>query len=363
MEAINNEIITDGPSSTKRARVDLNDSFYDSEEDELVSQACERVSSTKILQESTFVNRDPVCFTPQTPKISTRLYEMPKSATTLKGKPLKTNVTPSLATAIVDENDESVIHTSKPFFRLANEVKELAAERDSFKGQALFLEQSLRAKEKENQDHLQKIAELSQKYTSTLDEVREIQRRSDDEVVHLRTQLQFYEEQKKANVFINDDLMQGTKDQTIDRMTSTPMDIETRLPVTNVLKIKPRMSTSSVNKSFNSALKPKTRTSTNSPRKNDVIGYNEININVLDKEIQTDAFCLKDIITDTNVLSKLEKYDSVLNTMIGSTFIISEIDEEQTDIVKKTADTMAYLMSVDNTEPTLDEILSSKPKV
>lgn len=40
MEAINNEIITDGPSSTKRARVDLNDSFYDSEEDELVSQAC-----------------------------------------------------------------------------------------------------------------------------------------------------------------------------------------------------------------------------------------------------------------------------------------------------------------------------------
>lgn len=47
---------------------------------------------------------------------------MPKSATTLKGKPLKTNVTPSLATAIVDENDESVIHTSKPFFRLANEV-------------------------------------------------------------------------------------------------------------------------------------------------------------------------------------------------------------------------------------------------
>lgn len=55
------------------------------------------------------------------------------------------------------------------------------------------------------------------------------------------------------------------------------MDIETRLPVTNVLKIKPRMSTSSVNKSFNSALKPKTRTSTNSPRKNDVIGYNESN--------------------------------------------------------------------------------------
>lgn len=55
----------------------------------------------------------------------------------------------------------------------------------------------------------------------------------------------------------------------------------------------------------------------------------------MDKEIQTDAFCLKDIITDTNVLSKLEKYDSVLNTMIGSTFIISEIDEEQTDIVKK----------------------------
>lgn len=36
----NSEATTDGPFSTKRARVDLNDSFYDSEEDELVSQAC-----------------------------------------------------------------------------------------------------------------------------------------------------------------------------------------------------------------------------------------------------------------------------------------------------------------------------------
>lgn len=82
----------------------------------------------------------------------------------------------------------------------------MAAERDSFKGQALFLEQSLRAKEKENQDHLQKIAELSQKYTSTLDEVREIQRRSDDEVVHLRTQLQFYVcffSKNKKSYFLN----------------------------------------------------------------------------------------------------------------------------------------------------------------
>lgn len=37
MEAVNETV---GPSFTKRARVDLNDSFYDSEEDELVSQAC-----------------------------------------------------------------------------------------------------------------------------------------------------------------------------------------------------------------------------------------------------------------------------------------------------------------------------------
>lgn len=68
----------------------------------------------------------------------------------------------------------------------------MAAERDSFKGQALFLEQSLRTKEKENHEHLQKIAELTQKYTAALEEVHEIQRRTDDEVVQLRTQLQFY---------------------------------------------------------------------------------------------------------------------------------------------------------------------------
>lgn len=71
-------------------------------------------------------------------------------------------------------------------------MRELSAERDSYKGQAFFLEQSLRVKEKENSEHLQKIAELTQKYTAALEEVREIQRRTDDEVVQLRTQIQFY---------------------------------------------------------------------------------------------------------------------------------------------------------------------------
>lgn len=60
-----------------------------------------------------------MCFAPQTPKTSSRPYEMSRSATTLKGKPLKKSATPL---AIVDENSESVIHTSKPFFRLATEV-------------------------------------------------------------------------------------------------------------------------------------------------------------------------------------------------------------------------------------------------
>lgn len=50
------------------------------------------------------------------------------------------------------------------------------------------------------------------------------------------------------------------------------MDNEVRLAaVTNVPKIKPRMSTSSVNKSFNSTLKSRARLSTSiSPARNDI---------------------------------------------------------------------------------------------
>lgn len=50
-----------------------------------------------------------------------------------------------------------------------------------------------------------------------------------------------------------------------------------------------------------------------------------------DKGIQTDAFCLRDVITDSDVLCKLQKYDSILSTMIGSTFIISDVNRLQTD--------------------------------
>lgn len=73
------------------------------------------------MQESPLINQNSEIFLSQTPKTSNKHYELPRSATTLKGKLLKkTNENSSLN--IIDENNESIIHTSKPFFRLANEV-------------------------------------------------------------------------------------------------------------------------------------------------------------------------------------------------------------------------------------------------
>lgn len=70
-------------------------------------------------------------------------------------------------------------------------MKELTDERDLLKGQNLFLEQRLLDKDREIQEHTKKVSELTQKYTEALSEIRDIQQRTDKEILQLRTQLQF----------------------------------------------------------------------------------------------------------------------------------------------------------------------------
>lgn len=77
----------------------------------------------------------------------------------------------------------------------------MTSERDELIGKVLYLEKSLDAKEKENDEIFIKNSDLQNELKTLKEEMETIVKRNNEEVARLRTQIQFQEEQQRANCF------------------------------------------------------------------------------------------------------------------------------------------------------------------
>ncbi|KAI1712143.1 hypothetical protein DdX_09685 [Ditylenchus destructor] len=150
-----------GSPSRKKVRAARNDSFYDSDEDEVLNELCSTGVSERDVSSNMSAIRTPLNSRVSQPASSNLRTPI---AFTLTGKPLKQS-TP-LTSNKPNPGDELLMSSSRPFLRLVQEKSELEEanktlqdriasileERDKLQEKVTFLEKSLESKENEIAD-------------------------------------------------------------------------------------------------------------------------------------------------------------------------------------------------------------------